>query len=193
MDEELVLSEYRGVPQRRTGRPSDWTKAMADAFIETLADTCNVTLAAASIKRSLGNVYKWKAKDASFRAAWDRALAMGYSRLELMLLERALHGVEKVIVARDGTSTTMRDYPDRVALTLLRMHRAEVSEQEATVDSQEITEARERIMARIERLRARKSGRKGSNSAGAEHKAAGHERMVRLADLVIALRGGRGV
>ncbi|MCY7398300.1 MAG: hypothetical protein LH466_05620, partial [Sphingomonas bacterium] len=47
--------------------------------------------------------------------AWDRALAVGYSRLELMLLERALHGVEKVVVARDGSSSVMREYAIKAA------------------------------------------------------------------------------
>lgn len=153
---KLVLGGYRGAPQRRTGRRSDWTQEMSDQFIETLADTCNVTLAAASIKRSIANVYKWRGKDASFRAAWERALAVGYSRLELMLLERALHGVEKVVVARDGTSSVMREYPDRVALTLLRLHRDGVARTEQPIEEQEFVEARDRILARIERIRIKK-------------------------------------
>jgi len=151
----LVLGEHRGAPQRRTGRPSDWTRKMSDQFCETLADTCNVTLAAASIGRSITNVYKWKAKDASFRAAWDAALAMGYSRLELMLLERALHGVEKVVVARDGTASVMREYSDRVALTLLRMHRETAAMAEESVDGREHEEACERIIAKLGRLKDR--------------------------------------
>ena len=152
---KLVLGGYRGAPQRRAGRRSDWTKAMADRFVETLADTCNVTLAAASVGRSMSNIYKWKAKDASFRAAWDQALAVGYSRLELMLLERALHGVEKVVVARDGTSTVMRDNPDRVALTLLRMHRESAALAEESIDGREHDEACARIIAKLSRLKQR--------------------------------------
>lgn len=161
---KLVLSAYRGAPQRRTGRRSDWTRKMSEQFVETLADTCNVTLAAASIGRSIGNVYKWRGKDASFRAAWDRALAVGYSRLELMLLERALHGVEKVVVARDGTSSVMREYPDRVALTLLRMHRETAAMAEESVDGREHEEACARIIAKLSRLKerdAREGGARG--------------------------------
>ena len=178
MGKELVLSGYRGAPQRRTGRPSDWTKAMANKFVDTLADTCNVTLAAASIGRSIGNVYKWKAKDASFRAAWDRALAMGYSRLELMLLERALHGVEKTVVARDGTSSVMREYPDRVALTLLRMHRETAAMADESIDGREHDEACERIIAKLSRLKDRDAsasasagGTGGAGGAGGDHPA----------------------
>jgi len=143
------------LPKRVSGRRSDWTQKMSEQFVETLADTCNVTLAAASIGRSIANVYKWKGKDASFRAAWDRALAVGYSRLELMLLERALHGVEKVVVARDGTSSVMREYPDRVALTLLRMHRETAAMAEESVDGREHEEACARIIGKLSRLKDR--------------------------------------
>ena len=98
-------------PRRVAPRASGWSKRMAEQFVATLADTCNVTLAAPAIGRSITNVYQRRRKDAGFRQAWDQALAIGYSRLEMMLLQRALHGVEKVKVAASGTSTTMRNYP----------------------------------------------------------------------------------
>lgn len=177
-------------PKRATGRRSDWTKTMSDRFVETLADTCNVTLAAASIGRSITNVYKRRGKDASFRAAWDRALAVGYSRLEIMLLERALHGVEKVVVARDGTSSVMREYPDRVALTLLRMHRDTAAMAEESTDGREHDEACERIIAKLGRLKARDGAAEAAD--GIETKGAG----ARLAAIrralarCAAIRGG---
>ncbi len=143
-------------PKRVAARGNEWTPRMAEQFVETLAETCNVTLAAKAIGRSVANVYRRRAKDASFRANWDQALAIGYSRLEMMLLERALHGVEKVVVAKDGTSSVMREYPDRVALTLLRMHRERVTNSEQPIDEQEYVEARDRILARIKRIRVQK-------------------------------------
>ena len=155
--DQVVLVKYHGRAQKRAVLRSDWTQEMADRFCEVLADTCNVTLATAAIKRSISGVYKQRTKDASFRASWDAALAVGYSRLELMLLERALHGVEKQVTQRDGTTTVMREYPDRVALTLLRMHRENAALSDQTVDESEYDEARERIMARLERLRERDS------------------------------------
>ena len=142
-------------PKRLPGRPREWTQKLGERFCEMLVETCNVTLAAAAIGRSIGNVYKWKAKDAGFRAAWDRALAVGYSRLELMLLERALHGVEKVVVARDGSSSVMREYPDRVALTLLRMHRETAAMADESVDGREHDEACARIISKLGRLKER--------------------------------------
>ena len=157
-ESELTLGNYRGHAQMRGGRPSDWTDEMAEKFCEVLADSCNVTLAAAAIGRSISNIYKQRSKYASFRASWDAALAVGYSRLELMLLERALHGVEKTVTQRDGTTSVMREYPDRVALTLLRMHRENAAIADQTVDEVEYEEARDRIVARLERLRERETG-----------------------------------
>lgn len=154
-------------PRRVAGRRSDWTQAMGERFVETLADTCNVTVAAASIGRSIANVYKWRAKDATFRANWDRALAVGYSRLELMLLERALHGVEKVVTTRDGTSAVMREYPDRVALTLLRMHRETATMAGESIDGRDHEEACARIIAKLERLKDRDAGALEIKGAGA--------------------------
>ena len=180
-DDAPLILRGGSLPKRVTGRSSDWTRKMSDQFCETLADTCNVTLAAASIERSIGNVYKWKGKDATFRAAWDRALAVGYSRLELMLLERALHGVEKVVVARDGTSSVMREYPDRVALTLLRMHRETAAMADESVDGREHDEACERIIAKLSRLKQRDAG--AVEQAGVETKGAG----ARLAHIRSAL------
>ena len=143
-------------PQRTARRASDWTPAMVEQFIEALADSCNVTLAARAIERLLTSVYCRKACDATFRRQWEQALAVGYSRLELMLLERALHGVEKVVVLKDGGQSVMREYDNRTALALLRLHRDGVAATEQPIAEQEYAEARDRIMARIERIRARK-------------------------------------
>ena len=57
------------------------------------------------------------------------------------------------MIARDGTKTVMREYSDRVALALLRMHRDNVALADENVDDQEWQEARERIVERLQRLR----------------------------------------
>ena len=107
----LVLGDYRGRPQRRTGRASDWTQDKADAFIAVLVESCNVSLAARAIKRSIANVYKQRTLNAEFRGAWDQALAIGYAQLEMMMLERALHGVEKSVVIEGRRDKVMRESP----------------------------------------------------------------------------------
>jgi hypothetical protein len=123
-----------------------------------LADHVNVKLAAEIAKVSTSQAYVRRNQDAAFRAGWDRALATGYAQLELALLERALHGVEKLIITRDGDRVATRLYSDRVGLALLRMHRDHamraVQAMEASPDA-EHEEARDRIFERLERYVAR--------------------------------------
>ena len=153
--EELRLGASKKGVQKRVGRPSDWTKEKADKFIETLADSCNVSLAARAVGRSVANVYIQRNKDAAFRAAWDQALSTGYAKLEMMMLERALHGVEKVVTLKSGESKIMREYNDRVALALLRQHRDSVAMIDDRIDSEDYQEACSRIIDRLARLRER--------------------------------------
>jgi hypothetical protein len=130
-----------------------WTPAKQRAFLEALAESCNVKLAAKQACVSTSAAYVRRGKDASFRAGWDQALATGYAQLEMMLLERALHGVEKTVIARDGTKTVMREYSDRVALALLRMHRDNAMLASETASNEEYQEACDRIVERLERLK----------------------------------------
>jgi hypothetical protein len=152
VEKGLILE---GGKRARAVRPSyrSWTTAKQRAFLEALAECCNVKLAAKKAKVSTSMAYVRRGRDASFRVGWDRALATGFAQLEMMLLERALHGVEKTVIARDGTKTVMREYSDRVALALLRMHRDNASCADESVDDREWEEARDRIVERLQRLR----------------------------------------
>lgn len=150
----LVLEGGRRKRQVRRSHRS-WTPAKERRFLEALATCCNVKLAAKTAKVGTSAAYVRRQKNAAFRAAWETALATGYAQLELMMLERALHGVEKVVVARDGTRTVMREYSDRVALALLRMHRDTAKLVDEPVEEAEFEEAKERIIARLDRLRER--------------------------------------
>lgn len=154
----LVLGASNNGPQKRKRRATDWTKARTTKFIETLADSCNVSLAARAVQRSINSVYSKRAKDAGFRAQWDQALSIGYSRLEMMMLERALHGTEKVITLKSGEPKIMMEYNDRVALALLRQHRESVAAFEERADEEAYQEACQRIIDRLARLREREAG-----------------------------------
>jgi hypothetical protein len=167
-DGEVVHSGKRGlavdggtrVRVRRQKKPA-WTRAKEKKFLETLAETCNVLLSAKAAKVRPQRAYDRRAKDAAFRASWDRALAEGYAQLEMMMLERALHGVEKTIVLKSGETSVMREYNDRTALALLRMHRETAATASESVDREDYQEACERIISRLERLREREEGAEG--------------------------------
>jgi len=180
---KTVLGASKNGVQKRSGRPSDWTEEKAAKFTEVLADSCNVSLAARAVGRSVGNLYIQRTKDAAFRAAWDQALAIGYARLEMMMLERALHGVEKAVTLRNGESKIMREYNDRVALALLRHHRDSVAAFEERIDDEEYQEACERIIDKLARLRERELA-----SGPVETKT----QSDRLALIALALRARRG-
>jgi hypothetical protein len=142
-------------PQVREAEGRSWTTRKEKAFIASLAETCNVKLSAKRAGVSPNCVYERRNKNASFRVAWDSALSTGYAQLELMMLERALHGIEKTVISRDGSTRIMREYSDRTALALLRMHRENAAIANETIDDGEWQEARDRIVARLERIRER--------------------------------------
>ena len=140
--------------KRRQPRPA-WTKAKEELFFDRLADSCNVVMAAEHAGVRPQRAYERRARDAAFRGRWDQALSLGYAQLEMTLLQRALHGVEKVVTSRSGNSSIMREYSDRTALALLKMHRETAQSADAEVDAAEYQEACERILERLERIRER--------------------------------------
>ena len=164
--EKITLGKSKNGPQKRIGRPSDWSEAMAARFAAVLADSCNVSLAARAIRRSVSNVYKQRTRSAAFRAAWDQALSIGYARLEMMMLERALHGTERVVTLKSGESRIIREYNDRVALALLRHHRDSVAAFEDGAGEEDYREACDRIIDRLARLRERESGEGPGDTPG---------------------------
>ena len=151
---ELRLEGVKRVRQVRTNSRS-WNATKERAFLASLTATCNVRLSAKKAGVSHDRVYDRRNRNASFRASWDAALATGYAQLEMMMLERALHGVEKKVVGRDGSTTVMREYSDRTALALLRMHRDNANFANESVDEGEWKDARDRIVERLTRLRER--------------------------------------
>ncbi len=152
---KTLLLGGRKRPQMRGPEGRSWTAKKERAFLSSLAETCNVKLSAKRAGVSHNCVYQRRNRNASFRASWDAALATGYAQLEMMLLERALHGVEKKVIARDGTTTIMRHYRDQTALALLRMHRENAAIANEQADDGEWQEARDRIVARLARIRER--------------------------------------
>ena len=99
--------------------------------------------------------YRRRKMDAGFRADWMRTIAEAYDRLELMLIDRAYNGTEKIIRRRDGSVETMREYSDRLALHLLKMHRETKLEAEFAPPEHDVDEIRERLVRKLQRLKRR--------------------------------------
>jgi hypothetical protein len=132
-----------------------------------LAETCNVTRAAEEASVSISYAYKKRKSDAGFRAAWAEALSTAYRRLELMLLERAFNGTEKVFTRKDGSEERVREYSTGAGLALLKMHREAVADAETEFTDDEIKRSRERLAHKLELLKSRedKQGDEGAAQA----------------------------
>jgi hypothetical protein len=113
-------------------RTPRWPKRIRAAFLEALAETGNVSAAAASVGRSRPHAYRLRATDDGFAAGWAIALDAATDMLEAEARRRALEGVTepviragRVVMDEAGQPLTVRHYSDRLLELLLRAHRPE--------------------------------------------------------------------
>ncbi|MFL6760087.1 hypothetical protein [Sphingomonas sp.] len=103
-------------PSRKTG---GWSAARQRLFIETLAETGSVHLAAKSAGLSVRSAYGLRIRSAAFAAAWDAAQQLAVGRLSALAFDRAINGrIDQVY--RDGDLIAERRVPsDRLLMWLL--------------------------------------------------------------------------
>ena len=101
-----------------------WSVGREELFLAELARSANVAASIRATGLSDTTVYRRRQQHEAFRARWAAALREGFAKLEEMLLERALNGVEKPVWHGGKQVGTMREYSDRLALALLNAHRA---------------------------------------------------------------------
>lgn len=162
-DEELILVGGRTTQLRKASEKS-WSKAKEQKFLAELAATCNVTQAAAAAGVSTTQAYRRRKVDAGFRSAWLEAVGTAYQRLELVLLERAFVGTEKTVRRKDGSEERMVEYPNQLALTLLKMHRDTAIEANAEIAPEDVEEIRERVIQKLQRLKKRREADQASSA-----------------------------
>lgn len=140
--------------KRRASRQSIGPEQVETFFTE-LADSCNVERSARMAGISKAWVYERRTRDAGFRRRWGAAVREGYSKLELILLERAMKGTPKLVRTGKGDDRVMREYSTALAVALLRRH-AETADSAANEPSEdECREVRERILEKLARLKER--------------------------------------
>ena len=148
-------------PKLRKRTKRDWTNSKQRDFLTALAETCNVSRAAEEAGVSVSSAYRRRKTNAAFRAGWIEAIGTAYPRLELVLLNRAFHGVDKLVTRRDGSEERMQDYSNQLGLTLLKMHRDSAIEAAPENAPENIDEIRERLVHKLERLRLREESKRG--------------------------------
>ena len=151
---ELTLVAAKA-PQLKKRAKRDWSKAKAKAFLGVLSSTCNVSEACRQSGVPMTVAYRQRKLDAAFRAAWMQAIAIGYQRLEALLLDRAFNGTEKIVTRKDGSEERIREYPNQIALHLLKMHRETAMEADNEMAPDDIAEIRKRLVQKLQRLKKR--------------------------------------
>lgn len=114
-------AEYRWVPVRRRSRYDGWTEEKQRRFIEVLADTGRVALAAKAVGLSRQAAYELKrsAEGAAFSRAWDAARLHAGALLEDIAFDRAIKGREENIFNEMGEVIATKHVPDNRLLTFL--------------------------------------------------------------------------
>lgn len=130
-------------PRRRFGAPKNWRAQ----FLARLAETSNVSQAAADAQISLSWVYQTRREDRQFARAWQSALCEGYDNLEMALLQRLLAGESK-----DGDG---RKYDNATAFRLLMAHKDSASREKAQRDNESEEEILASIKAKLAAMRNR--------------------------------------
>ena len=90
--EPVVVRRKDGKLQVRRAQPGKLTPAAEQAFLAALSATCNVSLAAAAVGSCFKAFDRRRKADPAFAREMRMALAAGWERLEMALLESGLAG-----------------------------------------------------------------------------------------------------
>jgi hypothetical protein len=121
--EGLLCSKFATVPVRP--RDDGWSAERQRAFLECLAATGSVTVAARSVGMSRESAYalRRRADARGFAQAWDAARALAVEHLTEVAWDRALHGEVRPIFYHGELVGETRHYDNRLLLALIAQNR----------------------------------------------------------------------
>lgn len=111
-----------------------FTEKLKTLFIDTLRETCNVTVAAQTVGINSGTAYRHRKEDPIFAEQWDEALQEGIDLLEQKAHERAFNGVDKGIYHQGMMVGTEKQYSDGLTMFLLKAHRPDKYRERSSID-----------------------------------------------------------
>lgn len=91
-------------------------------FLETLAMTASVAMAARASGIYVMKWYRLRKSDPKFAAAWEEALDLGMRAIEDEVVRRAVHGHATPVFFHGKQVATVRKYSDRLLALLYRRH-----------------------------------------------------------------------
>lgn len=87
----IITQGANGVPRRvQRAAPNGWTRAEEKRFLDTLATTCNVTMACEAAGHNRPSAYTRRNKWTPFAREWAEALKIGLQNMEVRLLYDAI-------------------------------------------------------------------------------------------------------
>ena len=89
------------------------------------------------------------------RKSKELTLRERYEQLEVALLDRVSRGIEKIVRRKDGSEERTIEYPDQLAVALLKLHRAAPRQAGSAPPAADVEEVRERLLKKFERLQKR--------------------------------------
>ena len=122
-----------------------------ELFLARLAETSNVKAAAAEAELTTATVYAKRRSDPTFAQAWSDALAEGYDRLEIDLLERLRTGR----LEDAGEDGSRRKFDVSAAFRCISAHRDTVLREKARRSLSDEVTTMAAINAKIDAMRAR--------------------------------------
>lgn len=128
-------------------------------FLAALAETSNVTAAAAAAGVHVSRSYKLKRTDSEFAACWREALCEGYDLLEMEVLHRLRFGEPK-----EGE----HKFDNANALRLLSQHRDTVARERAIRENADVETVRASLHAKLARMREEVLARRKAASDDAD-------------------------
>lgn len=146
--------------QLKEGEEGPLNRHWRGVFLDFLAETSNVSLAAAKAGVNPSRAYKIRREEPEFAREWRAALLEGYEHLELETLRRL----------REGTSGEGPKFDISNALRLLVMHRDTVSRAQAEHQNVSAEQVRASIDKKVRAIREqierekRQAREKGSSS-----------------------------
>lgn len=164
-----------GRAQRIKTGGHQWSDEAEELFFDHLAASCNVRGSAEAVGFTTYTVYRQRRLRPEFAEKWRIALAQGYARLEMALVEAAVDSLEEIDFDADRPIPRLTV---EQAMNLLKLHGPEVREERAgrpgrLAAPKSVEYYRESILRKIAAIRAARGaagtggwGRRGGRAAG---------------------------
>ena len=137
------------MPAYKAGEKENLDRHWRTLFLDTLAETSNVSEAARRAGINPSRAYKVRREEPAFHGRWRQALLEGYEHLEMETLHRLRMGVE---AGKDE-----RKFDIANALRLLTLHSQTVAHERALQSHEDEEAILASLNAKIDAMRAREA------------------------------------